>query len=126
MYRATSTINVIVTMILVQSSSGNVKFEGFTTDKGKTEAQLNFKDADMEIKNKIDNKAVYTVEATAFKVMDGPNPLSPFSSRFWHIPQPPFNPTPHIHNTPRIEMALNPDVPCHNSSPHLSCANSQY
>merc|ERR1712072_1192386 len=55
----------------VKSSSGNVKFEGFTTDKGKTEAQLNFKDADMEIKNKIDNKAVYTVEATAFKVMDG-------------------------------------------------------
>merc|ERR1712072_1022953 len=40
----------------VKSSSGNVKFEGFTTDKGKTE---------------IDSKAVYTVEATAFKVMDG-------------------------------------------------------
>ena len=62
-------------MILVQSSSDGVKFEAFATDKGKTEAQLNFKDADMEIKNKIDNNAVYTVEATAFKVMDGPNPL---------------------------------------------------
>merc|ERR1712010_263200 len=55
----------------VKSSSDGVKFEGFTTDKGKTEAQLNFKEADMEIKNKIDNNAVYTVEATAFKVMDG-------------------------------------------------------
>jgi len=55
----------------VKSSSDGVKFEAFATDKGKTEAQLNFKEADMEIKNKIDNNAVYTVEATAFKVMDG-------------------------------------------------------
>merc|ERR1711937_15060 len=55
----------------VKSSSGNVKFEGSVTCAGKTESKLDFKDAQMEIKNKIDNNAVYTVEATAFKVMDG-------------------------------------------------------
>ena len=55
----------------MQSSSGNVKFEGSVTCAGKTESKLDFKDAQMEIKNKIDNNAVYTVEATAFKVMDG-------------------------------------------------------
>merc|ERR1711907_370578 len=55
----------------VKSSSGNVKFEGSVTCAGKTESKLDFKDAQMEIKNKIDNDAVYTVEATAFKVMDG-------------------------------------------------------
>merc|ERR1711937_104142 len=55
----------------VKSSSGNVKFEGSVTCAGTTESKLDFKDAQMEIKNKIDNAAVYTVEATAFKVMDG-------------------------------------------------------
>merc|ERR1711907_821323 len=55
----------------VKSSSGNVKFEGSVTCAGKTESKLDFKDAQTEIKNKIDNNAVYTVEATAFKVMDG-------------------------------------------------------
>merc|ERR1711937_583424 len=55
----------------VKSSSGNVKFEGSVTCAGTTESKLDFKDAQREIKNKIDNDAVYTVEATAFKVMDG-------------------------------------------------------
>merc|ERR1712146_267011 len=55
----------------VKSSSGNVKFEGSVTCAGTTESKLDFKDTQMEIKNKIDNDAVYTVEATAFKVMDG-------------------------------------------------------
>merc|ERR1711937_885644 len=55
----------------VKSSTKGVKFEGSVTCAGKTESKLDFKDAQMEIKNKIDNNAVYTVEATAFKVMDG-------------------------------------------------------
>merc|ERR1711937_149877 len=55
----------------VKSSTKGVKYEASMTCAGKTEAKLDFKDAQMEIKNKIDNNAVYTVEATAFKVMDG-------------------------------------------------------
>merc|ERR1711939_229287 len=53
----------------VKSSTKGVKYEASMTCAGKTEAKLDFKDAQMEIKNKIDNNAVYTVEATAFKVM---------------------------------------------------------
>merc|ERR1711907_600258 len=55
----------------VKSSTKGVKYEASMTCAGKTEAKLDFKDTQMEIKNKIDNDAVYTVEATAFKVMDG-------------------------------------------------------
>jgi hypothetical protein len=52
-------------------ASGGVKFEATAESGGKQEFQLNFKDAEMEIKNKIDNKAVYTVESTVFGVVEG-------------------------------------------------------
>jgi len=55
-----------------KSSADGVKFQG-TVAQGKAEASLDFKDADMEIKNKIDKSATYTVDNTFYNVMDGWN-----------------------------------------------------
>jgi len=55
-----------------KSSADGVKFQG-TVGQGKAEATLDFKDADMEIKNKIDKSATYTVDNTFYNVMDGLN-----------------------------------------------------
>jgi len=50
-----------------------VSFESNMQNGGKNKADvnLNFKDGDMEVRNKLDNKAVFTVDSTMFKVADG-------------------------------------------------------
>lgn len=52
-------------------TADGVSFEGFVTAENKAEFQLNFKDKELEVKNKIDNNATYTVDATVFSVADG-------------------------------------------------------
>lgn len=52
-------------------TADGVAFEGFATSKGKGELNLNFKDSDMEVKNKLDQDAIFTVDSTMFKVADG-------------------------------------------------------
>lgn len=51
-----------------------VSFEGNAGNAKKAKdsnVNLNFKDSDMEVKNKLDKDAVFTVDATMFKVADG-------------------------------------------------------
>jgi hypothetical protein len=52
-------------------SADGVTFEGFVTGANKSELNLNFKDKELELKNKINEKAQYTVDATLFAVADG-------------------------------------------------------
>eukprot|EP00657_Telonema_sp_P-1_P007205 TRINITY_DN2692_c0_g1_i1.p1 TRINITY_DN2692_c0_g1~~TRINITY_DN2692_c0_g1_i1.p1 ORF type:complete len:321 (-),score=122.62 TRINITY_DN2692_c0_g1_i1:263-1225(-) len=52
-------------------SADGVSFEGFITAKSTSELNLNFKDSELELKNKIAQDATYTVDATLFKVADG-------------------------------------------------------
>jgi|ERR1711959_95988 len=58
-------------------SADGVTFEGFISDAKASnpdkvsELQLNFKDAELELKNKIDASAKYTVDAKLFAVADG-------------------------------------------------------
>lgn len=57
-------------------SADGVTFEAFTSadakgEDNKAEINLNFKDAELELKNKIDHKGTYTIDATVFKVADG-------------------------------------------------------
>jgi len=57
-----------------KASADGVKFESFIQageKDSKAEFKLDFKDGDMEIKNKIDKAADYTMEGTCFNVMDG-------------------------------------------------------
>eukprot|EP00656_Telonema_subtile_P017131 TRINITY_DN1912_c0_g1_i1.p1 TRINITY_DN1912_c0_g1~~TRINITY_DN1912_c0_g1_i1.p1 ORF type:complete len:314 (+),score=112.10 TRINITY_DN1912_c0_g1_i1:224-1165(+) len=58
---------------LKTKSADGVSFEGNVTSAGGSELNLNFKDSELELKNKIDGKGVYTVDATVFKVADGLN-----------------------------------------------------
>merc|ERR1712194_656270 len=52
-------------------SADGVSFEAFATAENKSEVNLNFKDAELELKNKIDQAGTYTIDATVFKVADG-------------------------------------------------------
>merc|ERR1712167_492667 len=56
---------------LKSKTADGVSFEGSMDAKGASELNLNFKDSDMEVKNKLDNKAQFTVDSTMFKVADG-------------------------------------------------------
>lgn len=52
-------------------SADGVSFEAFATAENKSEVNLNFKDKELELKNKIDQAGTYTIDATVFKVADG-------------------------------------------------------
>merc|ERR1712167_291530 len=56
---------------LKSKTADGVSFEGSMDAKGASELNLNFKDSDMEVKNKLDNKAQFTVDSTMFKFADG-------------------------------------------------------
>merc|ERR1712159_954443 len=65
-------------------SADGVTFEGFISDAKASnpdkvsELQLNFKDAELELKNKIDASAKYTVDAKLFAVDDGFDAIAQF------------------------------------------------
>jgi len=56
---------------LKSKTADGVQFEGSADAKGAAELNLNFKDADMEVKNKLSHEAKFTVDSTMFKVADG-------------------------------------------------------
>jgi hypothetical protein len=56
---------------LKSKTADGVEFEGSADAKGAAELNLNFKDADMELKNKLSHEAKFTVDSTMFKVADG-------------------------------------------------------
>lgn len=57
----------------LKSASNGVTFEGNSGSGKEHDLNINFKDKDMEVKNKIDNNAVFTVETTLFNVADNVN-----------------------------------------------------
>merc|ERR1711865_117495 len=57
---------------LKSQTADGVKFEGSTNNKGeKGEMNLNFKDGEMEVKNKLAVNGKFTIDASVFKVADG-------------------------------------------------------
>jgi hypothetical protein len=55
---------------LKSKTSDGVEFEGVVDKIGNSELNLNFKDSDMNVKNRLDQDGVFTVESTMFKVAD--------------------------------------------------------
>jgi len=51
-------------------TSDGVEFEGVMDKIGNSQLNLNFKDSDMKVCNKLDQAGVFTVESTMFKVAD--------------------------------------------------------
>merc|ERR1711957_970408 len=55
---------------LKSKTSDGVDFEAVMDKIGNAELNLNFKDSDMKVCNKLDHKGVFTVDTTMFKVAD--------------------------------------------------------
>merc|ERR1712153_275176 len=59
---------------LKSKTSDGVDFEAVMDKIGNAELNLNFKDSDMKVCNKLDHKGVFTVDTTMFKVADNLDP----------------------------------------------------
>jgi len=56
---------------LQSKTADGVAFKGSMDAMGASELNLDFKDSDMEVKNKLNHEAKFTVDSTLFKVADG-------------------------------------------------------